>query len=298
MADGIQWTSSVEEFDGGRLAYFAAGLGDPVVFVSGGPGDSHAYLRPVAAAFATEYRCVPYDQRGTGKSVHDLAAQTLNVDALVRDLDHVRALLGVPRLRLVGHSWGATLALSYAIRHPDYVSHLVLIGMGPLSHEAAAVASANLMRPLTENERREFATLGHARREAMAQGDIQRAWDLHTQAMVYRAQGWFYDPGAAARFVSEYAASQDHTNFMVHQLINASAQTIDWTAAIAQCRPTFHTLVLYGRQDFEPIEQAFQLQSQWPHVSVRLINRAGHLPWREQPDEFHQTVRQFLRSDP
>ncbi len=297
MADGIQWTSHFEEFDGGRLAYFAAGLGEPVVFVSGGPGDSHAYLRPVAAEFAAEYQCVLYDQRGTGQSVHDLSAQTLNVDALVRDLDHVRELIGVPRLRLVGHSWGATLALLYAIRHPDCVSHLVLIGMGPLSHEAAAVASANLMRPLTENERREFATLGHARREAMAQNDIQRAWDLHTQAMVYRARGWFYDARAAVRFVSEYAAGEDHTNFTVHELVNASAQTIDWTSSITRCRPTFGTLVLYGRQDFEPIEQAFQLQSQWPHVFVRLINRAGHLPWREQPDEFNQTVRQFLRSD-
>ena len=96
MADGIQWTSHFEEFDGGRLAYFAAGLGEPVVFVSGGPGDSHAYLRPVAAEFAAEYQCVLYDQRGTGQSVHDLSAQTLNVDALVRDLDHVREILGSP----------------------------------------------------------------------------------------------------------------------------------------------------------------------------------------------------------
>lgn len=298
MADGIQWISHVEDFDGGRLAYFAAGLGEPVVFVSGGPGDSHAYLRPVAATFTTRYRCVLYDQRGTGQSVHDLSAQTLNVDALVRDLDYLRERLGIPRFRMVGHSWGATLALLYAIRHPDRVSHLVLIGMGPLSDEAAAVASANLVRPLTEFERQEFAQLGLARQEALGQGNMPRAWDLHVLAMAYRARGWFYDAGAAARFVSEYAASQDHTNFTVHQLINASAQTIDWTSAIAQCRPTFRTLVLYGRQDFEPIEQAFQLQSQWPHVSVRLINRAGHLPWREQPDEFHQTVRQFLRSDP
>lgn len=297
MAEGIQWTSYIEEFDGGRLAYFTAGLGEPVVFVSGGPGDSHAYLRPVAAEFVTDYRCVLYDQRGTGQSVHDLSAQTLNVDALVRDLDHVRELLGAPRLRLVGHSWGATLALLYAIHHPDCVSHLALIGMGPLSDEAAGVASANLIRPLTENERREFTTLGHARREAMAQGDTKRAWDLHTQAMVYRARGWFYDADVAARFVSEYAASEDPTNFTVHQLVNASVQTVDWTSSMALCSPTFGTLVLYGRQDFEPIEQAFQLQSQWPHVSVRLINRAGHLPWREQPDEFNQTVRQFLWSN-
>ena len=295
MADGIPWRPHVVEFDGGRLAYFEAGSGEPVVFVSGGPGDSHGYLRAMAAAFANEFRCVLYDQRGTGQSLHDLSPRTLCVDALLRDLDHVPEVLGVRRVRLVGHSWGATLALLYGIRYPDDVSHLVLVGMGPLGDAAAAVASANLIRVLSESERQEFAALGRGRQEALAQGDAPRAWDLHARAMPYRARGWFYDAKMAARFAAEYAASEDRTNFTVHQLVNASARTIDWGLAIARCHPTFHTLVLYGRQDFEPIEQAFELQQQWPNVTVRLINRAGHLPWLEQPREFTQTVQQCLR---
>ena len=102
----------------------------------------------------------------------------------------------------------------------------------------------------------------------MAQGDIQRAWDLHTQSMVYRVRGWFYDARAGVCFVSESATAEDCTNFTVHEVVNTSTQTIDWASSITRCRPAFGTLVLYGRQDFEPIEQAFQLQSQWPHVSV------------------------------
>lgn len=237
MIGGSQWTSHIGAFDGGRLAYFTAGSGEPVVFVSGGPGDSHAYLRPVAAEFVNEYRCVLYDQRGTGQSVHDLSRETLNVDALVRDLDHLRELVGARRLRLVGHSWGATLALAYGIRHPDCVSHLVLIGMGPLNDVAAAVASANLLRPLTEDERHDLATLNQARLEAVARGDAQRAWELQGEAMAYRARGWFYNRGAAERFVSEYVASDDPTNFTVHQLVNASARMIDWESSISRSSP-------------------------------------------------------------
>lgn len=71
------------------------------------------------------------------------------------------------------------------------------------------------------------------------------------------------------RFVSDYAAGGDRTNFTVYQLVNASAQPIDWASTIARCSPTFGTLVMYERQDFDLIEQAFQLRSQWPNVTTQ-----------------------------
>ena len=290
----IDWTSRIADVDGGRLAYFTAGSGEPLVFLSGGPGDSHAYLRPVAAPFSNVYQCVLYDQRGTGQSHHRLSVQTLSVDALIRDLEHLQRLLGGGRLRLVGHSWGATLALLYGARHPDALSHLVLMGMGPLNESAAAVAGANVERLLTESERAELTAFRRARREAVQDGDGARAWALHMRSMAYTARSWFYDRSAVNRFLAEYGESPDHTNFTVHQLVNASAQTVDWWSAVAQVHPAFKTMVLYGRQDFEPIEQAFHLQAQWPHVTVTFINRAGHLPWRERPAEFDRALRGFL----
>lgn len=83
-------------------------------------------------------------------------------------------------------------------------------------------------------------------------------------------------------------------NFVMHSAVNRSYQDLDLWSLLHTCRLTGHTLVLYGCQDFEPITQAYLLQSRQPGVTVELINRCGHVPWLEQPSAFHQVVADFL----
>src|SRR6266542_3900438 len=86
-----------------------------VVFLHGGPGMDHRYLVPAAAPFTDAFRCVLYDQRGDGASVLErVTVETVDVARYVEDLDVLRTELGLERLTLVGHSWGASLALHYA----------------------------------------------------------------------------------------------------------------------------------------------------------------------------------------
>lgn len=96
--------------------------GPPVVLLHGGPA-AQGYLAPVARGLADAFRVVEPFQRGSGD-------EPLTVARHVADLHELISRRGGPRPAVVGHSWGAMLALAHTAAHPDDAVALVLIGCG------------------------------------------------------------------------------------------------------------------------------------------------------------------------
>ncbi|PPK63403.1 prolyl aminopeptidase [Actinokineospora auranticolor] len=121
--------------DGHRLYWEVSGNphGKPAVVLHGGPG---AGTNPVQRRHfdPAAYRIVLVDQRGSGRSVPHVSDPDADLTAnttwhLVADLERLRAHLGIDRWLVLGGSWGATLAIAYAQRHPERVTELVLRGV-------------------------------------------------------------------------------------------------------------------------------------------------------------------------
>src|SRR4029434_3333480 len=117
--------------DGVQLAYSMIGQGPPLVK----PGNWMTHLEydlesPVWRHFyrelAKEHTVLRYDARGNGLS--DRVIPDLTFDAFVSDLEAVVEAAGIARFALLGVSFGFPVAISYAVRHPERVSHLVLYG--------------------------------------------------------------------------------------------------------------------------------------------------------------------------
>jgi proline iminopeptidase len=112
--------------------------GKPALVVHGGPGSGcstglRRYFDP------DRYRVVLFDQRGCGRStphagepVTDLSANTAG--HLLADMELLRTTLGIERWLLFGGSWGSVLSLTYAVRHPERVTELVLMGLATDRH--------------------------------------------------------------------------------------------------------------------------------------------------------------------
>jgi proline iminopeptidase len=115
---------------------YGAPDGEPVMFLHGGPGGACA---PVMARFfdPARYRVILFDQRGCGKSEPTVASAgpaaalaNNTTDHLVDDINALRDALGITgKMHVFGGSWGSTLALVYAIRHPRNVASLILRGI-------------------------------------------------------------------------------------------------------------------------------------------------------------------------
>jgi len=116
--------------DGHRIYVEQCGnpQGIPVVVLHGGPGGGcspamRRYFDPAV------YRVILFDQRGCGRSRPHASVIQNTTWHLVADIEVIRQTLGIDRWMVFGGSWGATLALVYAITHPERATNLVLRGV-------------------------------------------------------------------------------------------------------------------------------------------------------------------------
>src|SRR6266508_4793439 len=101
------------------------GGGYPLVLMHGGPSADHTTMLPFRRC-ADRFTLVFYDHRCNGRSV-GAPVSSMTWENLTADADALRERLGFERWAVLGHSFGGHVALEYALRYPDRLSHLVLL---------------------------------------------------------------------------------------------------------------------------------------------------------------------------
>ncbi|SCY89486.1 alpha/beta fold hydrolase [Microvirga guangxiensis] len=119
-------------FSGGfELAYSIEGQGVPAIVI----GSAVYYPRTFSKGLRQSLQLIFVDHRGFAKASNDLKPEDYTLDVVLDDIDLVRRHLGHERVIVIGHSGHGYMALEYAKRYPQHVSHVVMIGTGP-SHSA------------------------------------------------------------------------------------------------------------------------------------------------------------------
>ena len=108
--------------------------GKPALVVHGGPGSRLRRGASAARFDPDRYRIVLFDQRGCGRSTPHASDPATDMrhnttEHLLADMERLREHLGIDRWLLYGGSWGSTLILAYAERHPERVSEIVIPGV-------------------------------------------------------------------------------------------------------------------------------------------------------------------------
>jgi proline iminopeptidase len=121
----------VAMLNGVRIWYKIAGQERPgqapVLFLHGGPGyNSYSFERTIGAQLEPHMQLIYLDERGSGRSERP-ADQDYSMSTLVADVEALRVSLGVPRITVMGHSFGGTIALEYAARYPQHVQKLIIL---------------------------------------------------------------------------------------------------------------------------------------------------------------------------
>lgn len=277
---------------GARLWSVRQGSGPALAVLHGGPG-LWDYLGPVAAALedvATSYR---YDQRGCGRSTGD---GPYDLATAIADLEAVRAAWGVERWALFGHSWGASLALAYAVAHPDRSRAVVYVsgtGVDPAWH-AAYRANREARLPAERFERRRaleplIAAADGPTRERLVRerSEISLAADLADPSRVGEVVAWLYADG----FAVNEAANR--------QLGADASRVVESAPFAARLRDlAVPTMVMHGAEDPRPARFAATLAELIPGAELVVLPNVGHFPRFEAPAAFGAAVRGFLRGLP
>ncbi|MDG4824654.1 alpha/beta hydrolase [Asanoa sp. WMMD1127] len=268
--------------DGCRLWVERTGVGPPLVFCHGGPG-LWDYFEPVVAQLGDVATCVRWDQRGCGRSQR---RGPYTVARSVADLDAVRQTLDEDRIDLLGHSWGAMLALRYALAHPDRVRRLVYVsgtGVDPGETWRPAFARAFAQRIGADGPRwREL---------------LDRDPRTPTEDREYAVLQWstdFVDPTTAHQHARELGWLG--IGWECATAINAEMRRyLDQTDVLTLCRGLrTPTLIVDGDHDLRPRAAVDSLEQALPDVRRVHLADAGHIPWVEDPDGFRRAVAGFL----
>ncbi len=137
--------SGLVEVTGGRTFYRVVGsaAATPLVLLHGGPGSAHGYFGPLEA-LADERPIVFYDQLGSGQSDRPANDSLWTIERFLEELRQLRDALGLDEVHLLGHSWGAMLALDYVLGGAEGVRSLIL--SSPVVSASMWQADANRLR--------------------------------------------------------------------------------------------------------------------------------------------------------
>src|SRR6266513_775522 len=273
--------------DGIDLFYKVVGPpgGDYVLVLSGGPGEDISSMQGVADELGKKYRCVMWEQRGTGRSkLPKYDSSTINLNAYMEDIEALRNQLHAEKFIVVGNSWGMILGLAYAGTHPDAVRAVVTIGSGPITFEYLGVFSDNQFARLgaCELEVRDFWK--DPAREA-ADSDRAAFERLRAAAIAY-----FYDRKKALQMQAELDP-KDY-NFHVPPAFLSAEGKYDFRPKLKTI--TAPALLLQGRQDIAGEANIIEVRSLIKNSTLAFIDKCGHLPWVEQPEQTWKIVGNFL----
>ena len=266
--------------DGTALAYADGGRGHPLVKAANWLSHlEYDHQSPIWRhwwrALSERYRLIRYDERGCGLSSWDVADFCL--DAWVADLEAVVDALQLEHFALLGLSQGASVAIEYAARHPERVSHLVLYG---------GFVQGRMKRTSTLKQRQEALMLLRL---------IRLGWGDGTPAFQKIFASLFMPRGTP----------EEHQHFIDLQRVSCSAANaekfirafgaIDVTARMPQV--TAPTLVLHARDEQEiPLEQARLMASRIANARLVLLESDNHILKEDEPawQRFVQEVADFL----
>ena len=277
--------------DGVDLFYRVVGpaTGDYVLVLSGGPGEDIHSMQGIADELGKKYRCIMWEQRGTGRSrLPKYDAPTINLNAYVEDIEALRRHLHAEKFIVIGNSWGMILGLTYAGTHPDAVRAVVTIGSGPITFEYLGVFSDNQLARLgaCELEVRDFWK--DPAREA-ADSDRAAFERLRAAAIAY-----FYDRKKALQMAAELDP-KDY-NFHVPPAFLSVEGKYDFRPKLKTI--TAPVLLLQGRQDIAGEANIYEAHSLIKNSTLAFIDKCGHMPWLEQPEQTWKIVDDFLAQLP
>jgi proline iminopeptidase len=120
----------IANINGTEVYYKIKGEGKPLMMMHGGLGQDHTVFLPWLEPLEQKYKVIYYDHRGNGRSGRP-PLETLTHENFAKDAEELRKYLGLDKMILFGHSYGSFLAMEYAIRYQENLSHLILVGTAP-----------------------------------------------------------------------------------------------------------------------------------------------------------------------
>src|SRR5712671_2049048 len=256
---------------GGVKLYVArVGVGPTLLVIHGGPDWDHSYLRSFMHPLITSTDLLFFDLRGCGRSERYPDLSNLHVSHVVEDLRNLILHFEIDHPALLGFSFGGRIGLEFIKCYPNIVSKFIL------ASSSAYPGTRSFVAPQSET--------------VETPEDI-RIWaekSVETEVS-----------SGALESAREAIANIRFSNQWIGALrsgLTISHSDRDYSDALKKSRVP--TLILHGECDRTfPLSDATRLAAETPQAQLAIVRNAGHFAHMDFPEEWNDSVFQFLRSD-
>jgi len=270
-----------------KLHYRIEGAGPPTIVI----GSARYYPRVFSQSLREHLRLVFLDHRGFVQAPATIDPASFELETLVDDIERARHALGLERVVVIGHSGHSYMALEYAKRYPNNVSHVVMIGIAPDLSVSSVEAAARYWHESVSPERKAFleANLRRLPDEKLAKLPLSERF---ITAYIRNGPKIWFDPKFDSTPLWEGVALNEVFEHVWGQVFPAIdiAQSLDTLE-----RPVFLAL---GRYDFlvAPPSSWDRVRPAFKDLTVRVFERSGHTPQFEEAELFDAELLGWLRN--
>ena len=270
------------------------GQGKPIIILHGGPDFDHTYLLPDMDRLSDTYRLIYYDQRGRGKSAQNTEPDDVSIESEMIDLDTLRKYYQLESVALLGHSWGGLLALEYAIRHPECVSHLILMNTAPVSHADYLLLRQERLRSSPADMEKLKARATDARYHEGDPDTVAGYYRIHFRAALRQ-------PEHLDQVIKSLRESFTKEGIRKAREIETRLMYETWLSDEYNLIPKLKllavpTLILHGDSDFIPLECIHPIIQAIPEAQFTLLKDCGHFSYLECPDQVREAIDSFFHN--
>ena len=268
-----------------RLFCETTGNGYPLIVLHGGPGMDHGYFRPWLDALGGRFRVMYVDQRGHGRSDPVQDADGLSVEQFAGDVSALTAALGLERYAVMGHSFGAFVALQHAVDRPgEATHHLIVDGVPSLRFMETVEHNLSIFEPV---ELRERVAASWAR-----ETEVETVDDLR-QLLRDQLPFHFYRRGPAFEAMLAGVDGLIGAPAILRAFARRGYGPFDVENRLAEVSSP--TLVIVGLHDRAcSVEAARAIHQGIPRSELVVLPESGHMTFAEEPERFRDAIYAFF----
>lgn len=261
--------------------------GKPVIFVHGGPGGG---VSPETRRFFNpdQYRIIQFDQRGCGKSTPHACVEENTTWDLIADMETIREQLLIDKWQVFGGSWGSTLSLAYAIKHPNRVLELVLRGIFLLRRaELQWFYQFGASQIFADAWKDYYEFIPENERDDLMRAYQKRLFGEDKQQQLMAARHWSVWEGSTCHMIPDNShieeTADDHfalafSRIENHYFMNKGFFADEnWILDNIDMIRHIPTVIVQGRYDVVcPMTSAYDLHKAFPESELIIVPEAGH----------------------
>lgn len=273
-----------------ELIFHVEGQADlgTVFILGGGPGFTSWNLEPIQKQVADQgYQAVVMDMQGIGENVRPFQKPILETWAA--QIEAVRQALNAQPVTLIGHSWGALMAMLYIERHPQQVDKLILLNpVDPekkaMAHLTTEIHQRNLdqQNPQWDNEQAWGNEIGDS------QAQLERITLRQIQQVL---PTYFYDYSQGVAYANQFSSRDFNIDLNVSAWKEYDRHPLNYELFEKWRKPVYF---MECRQDHLMPYNLQAMQAQIDFRRVDLLESCGHFPWVEKPHAFKALIKAYL----